>query len=68
MKQSNLAGISLCLIGLILCIFPYSIWKITEKWKSNNTSNPSIKYITVLRVLGGVFMSIGIFLTLGIVR
>ena len=67
MKQNIIAGISLCLIGLVLCIFPSTIWKISEKWKSDNADKPSTKYITITRIVSGVFISIGIFLALGII-
>lgn len=68
MKQNNIAGIVLCIMGLLLCTFPKTIWKITEKWKSDNTTVPSKKYIIVIRILSGVFISIGIFLIIGIIK
>lgn len=67
MKQSNIAGIILCLMGVLLCAFPLVIWEISEKWKSNSASAPSAKYTTTLRIVGGIFIGLGILLALGVI-
>lgn len=67
MKQGNIAGIILCLMGAILCVFSKFIWKISEKWKSNNASGPSVKYTIITRILGGAFIGVGIFLAVGVI-
>ena len=67
MNQSNIAGIILCLMGMLLCAFPLVIWKISEKWKSKNASTPSTKYITTIRIVGGTFIGLGILLALGVI-
>lgn len=68
MEQSNIAGIILSLMGLLLCIFPAKIWRLSEKWKSSSASAPSAIYMTVMRIVGGVFIGLGILLALGVIR
>ena len=67
MNQSIIAGVVLCLMGILLCAFPLVIWKISEKWKSNGASAPSVKYTSTIRVVGGTFIAIGILLALGVI-
>ena len=63
MKQELLAGISLCVIGLILLFVPAkAIWTVTEKWKTKNGDAPSKNYTILIRVLGAVFSIVGITL------
>lgn len=68
MNQSNTAGIILCLMGIVLCFFSPVIWKISEKWKSDNASAPSAKYTAVLRILGVIFTVFGILLFSGVIK
>lgn len=67
MNQSNAAGIILFLMGMLLCAFPQVVWKISEKWKSDNASAPSSKFITAMRIVGGAFAGIGIMLAFGVI-
>lgn len=63
MKQELLAGISLCVIGLILLVVPAkAIWTVTEKWKTKNGDAPSKNYTILIRALGAVFSIVGITL------
>lgn len=68
MEQSNIAGIILSLMGLLLCIFPAKIWRLSEKWKSGGASEPSAAYLTVMRIVSGAFIGLGVLLALGILR
>lgn len=68
MKQSNVAGIVLSLMGLALTLFPNALWKITEKWKSHDAEGPTPAYKIILRVVGAVFLVAGILLACGILK
>ena len=68
MKQNDLAGIILSLIGLVLAIFPNALWKLTEKWKSRDASEPSALYRTTLRIVGAVFLIAGVLLAIGMLK
>lgn len=66
MKQELFAGIIIVIIGLMLCLFPAQIWKLTEVWKPARRGAPSGAYMTVIRIVGGVFYCIGVLLMFGI--
>ncbi len=60
MKQEIIAGIILCILGLSLVLIPSEkLWVITEKWKTNDGSQPSRGYVIVMRVLGVIFALTG---------
>ena len=60
MKQEILAGMILCVIGLsLLIISPARWWAATEKWKTQDGTQPSTAYAVLLRVLGTVFTLAG---------
>ena len=60
MKQEILAGMILCVIGLsLLIISPARWWTATEKWKTQDGTQPSKSYTVLLRVLGTVFVLTG---------
>ena len=53
MKQELVAGILLGVIGLSLVLVPpATLWNITEKWKTKDGSQPSNRYVVVMRILG----------------
>lgn len=65
MKQEVIAGVILCIMGLaMLLISPDAWWKIAEKWKTKDGSGPAQSYTVLLRVLGVVFIGVGIVLAL----
>lgn len=68
MNQSNVAGIILCVIGLLLTIFPVAVWRFSEKWKSDGASAPSSGYMTLMRIIGGAFIVFGVLLSVGILQ
>lgn len=68
MNQSLVAGIILIVFGLILDGKPNMIWEAAEKWKSQGAKNPSKAFIMISRILGGVFIILGILLLAGIVK
>ena len=39
MKQEQIAGILLCLIGLVLACKPVLVWKLTERWKTEKSDS-----------------------------
>ena len=56
----------MCLMGLCMLFVPaYRIWSITEKWKTSG-GKPSRSFIIVTRVLGIVFLIVGICLLCGL--
>lgn len=60
MKQENIAGIILGVMGLgMLLLPPKMLWKITDQWKTKGDGEPSNKYIILMRVLGIVFAVVG---------
>ena len=60
MKQEIIAGIVFCVIGPCMLFLPSkTLWKITEKWKTKGTGQPSRKYTVMMRVLGVVFTAVG---------
>lgn len=61
MNQSNIAGIILCLMGLLLAIFPTAIWRLSENWKSDGASTTSAEYMTLMRILSGALIGLGFF-------
>lgn len=66
--QEKIAGTILCIIGLIVCVKPIWIWKITESWKNKESKGPSEKYMTVLRIISGALLGIGFLLVAGILK
>ena len=68
MTQERIAGIILCLIGLVLTAKPTLVWKLTESWKTEKGGAPSGKYMTVLRVVGGAMLGVGVLLVAGILK
>ena len=60
MKQEVIAGFIFCVMGLgMLVLPPKTLWKITEKWKTKGSGQPSDKYVLVARILGIVFAAVG---------
>lgn len=68
MKQEQIAGIILCVIGLIINAKPVLVWKLTESWKTEGTNTPSNRYMTVLRVVSGAAIGVGVLLAVGILK
>ena len=60
MKQETLAGIVFCLMGISMLILPPgTLWRITEKWKTKGSGEPSRTYVVIMRILGIIFASVG---------
>lgn len=68
MKQEQMAGIVLCIIGLVLAVKPTWIWKLTESWKTEGSGVPSGGYMRVLRIVGGAALGVGVLLLAGILK
>ena len=68
MSQEQIAGIILCIIGIVLTIKPTLVWKITESWKTEKSNAPSDRYRRVLRVVGGAALGVGVLLLVGILK
>ena len=61
MKQEIIAGIVIGIMGrCMLLLPPKTLWKITEKWKTKGTGQPSDQYIVIMRILGIAFVATGI--------
>ena len=68
MTQEVVAGIILCTLGLIMSAKPTLVWKITENWKTEKNSGPSARYMTVLRIVSGAALGVGVLLLAGILK
>lgn len=66
--QEKIAGIILCMIGLIMCVKPIWIWKITESWKTKESKEPSRQYMMVSRIVSGAAIGVGVLLVAGILK
>ncbi|WP_348636737.1 DUF6199 family natural product biosynthesis protein [Paenibacillus hunanensis] len=53
-------SIALIIIGLLMLIKPSIVWTVTEQWKSNDATEPSTFYTWMIRVVGIVFVVVGI--------
>ena len=68
MSQEQMAGIILCVIGLLLSVKPTLVWKLTESWKIENSKAPSDRYRRVLRIVSGAALGVGALLLVGILK
>lgn len=68
MRQEQIAGIILGIIGLVLTLKPTSVWAVTEKWKAKGGKAPSAGYLRVLRIVGGAFLGVGVLLLIGVLK
>lgn len=68
MKQEQIAGLILCVIGLLLAAKPTLVWKLTESWKTEGGEAPSGRYMTVLRIVSGAAIGVGVLLVAGILK
>lgn len=60
MKQEIIAGFIFCVMGLSMLILPpQTLWKITDKWKTKGSTQPSPKYAMIMRILGAAFTAAG---------
>lgn len=66
--EARIAGIILCIMGLVLSANPTLIWKLTERWKTEESKRPSIRYKRVLRIVSGAFIGVGVLLVVGILK
>lgn len=58
-KMSNYIGGKL---ETILAVKPKLVWKLTESWKTEGSNYPSDRYMTVLRIVSGAAIGVGILL------
>lgn len=68
MEQEQIAGIILCVFGLILSAKTTQVWKLTESRKTEEHKTPSDRYMTVLRVVSGTALGLGVLLAAGILK
>lgn len=68
MEREQIAGIALCIIGLVLTVKPKLLWKLTESWKTEGSNAPSTRYRTVLRIVSGAAIGVGILLFIGVLK
>lgn len=68
MTQEQIAGILLCVIGLVLNAKPTLVWKLTESWKTEKSNAPSDRYMRVLRIVGGAALGVGVLLVVGVLK
>ena len=65
---AKIAGIILCIIGFVLSAKPTLVWKLTERWKTEESKRPSIRYMRVLRIVSGASIGVGVLLVAGILE
>lgn len=68
MKQEQIAGIILCIVGLVWTIKPKLVWKLTESWKTEGSKAPSDRYMKVLRIVSGAALGVGFLLLVGVLK
>ena len=68
MEQEQIAGGLLCIIGLVLCVKPVLIWRLTESWRTEKGRAPSAVYMAVLRIISGEALGLGVLLIAGILE
>lgn len=68
MEQEQIAGIILCVIGLVFSAKPTLVWKITESWKTEKSNAPSGRYMRVVRIVSGTALGLGVLLAAGILK
>lgn len=68
MRQEQIAGIILGIIGLVLTLKPTLAWAVTEKRKAKGGKAPSAVYLRVLRIAGGAFLGVGVLLLIGVLK
>ena len=68
MEQEQIAGIILCVFGLILSAKATLVWKLTERWKTEESKAPSSRYMAVLRIVSGTFLGLGVLMIAGILK
>lgn len=66
--EARIAGIILCIIGVVLSAKPTLVWKITESWKTEKSKTPSDRYMRALRVVNGAALGLGVLLAAGILK
>lgn len=64
--QETVAGIVIGIIGFALYFATMPIWKLTEKWKHGNETEPSDTYMKVVRTIGVIMIAVGILLITGL--
>ena len=68
MAQEQIAGILICIIGLVLTVKPTLVWRLTESWKTEGSTAPSDRYLWVLRIVGGAAIGVGFLLLIGVLK
>ncbi len=56
----NLIALFLCAVGLLMLVKPELVWYLSEKWKSQDASEPTALYGWSIRFGGAVCVIIGI--------
>ena len=67
MKQEQIAGILLCVTGLVRSAKPTRVWKLTESREAEK-QRPSGRYIWVLRIVSGAALGVGVLLAAGVLK
>lgn len=57
MLWSMFGGMIILVLGILIFLKPYSVWKITEEWKSYRADEPSDLYLTSTKI-GGVLLTL----------
>lgn len=66
--EARISGIVLCIMGLVLSANPTLVWKLTERWKIEESKRPSIRYRQVLRIVSGACIGVGVLLAAGVLQ
>ena len=55
-----LGGIFLLFLGLLMACFPSGFYDVTQSWKHSSCTEPSGRYLLMIRIEGIIFAVIGI--------
>ena len=68
MTQRVIGGILLAIIAALLLIFPKALWRLTERWKSKGTTEPSRTFLWIVRIVGAALLTAGMLVAAGILK
>ena len=59
MIQTIICSIILIVVGILLLLFPHTIFELTQSWKYASVTDPSKLYLISTRIGGIILMGVG---------